>query len=423
MSMLVVALFAACCAVLAGEAAMGGGGSRAPTSTPGIWVDTYFENASPLVWELKDETTLDVMPLHDHQRFGPNRQLTHWNFKIRSTPEMAGKTVTVVMGDAANVWNGKPSPALRPHRLAAAVSSDGTNWACVPTENFKEGPLALQYKVKLESACVQVARVVPYTDSDLQALIKVVRVHPDVRVQNIGQTLEGRPLEIVEIGAAAAPNQVFLRARAHPWETGGSWLVDGLLRYLTSEDAEAARIRQQVCFCVLPMANKDGVYRGMTRFNVAGCDLNRDWFAEKPADPALRPENACLQKWFEERRKEGRLPKLAICLHNDNSGGLHLSHPRKDPEGYLARMERLEKLLRERTFCREGAKGKGQGFVNSGSFGEGICEMYGIDGLVWELREGWADGLGRPPLHTDWQKLGVDFAKVAREYFAEAERE
>jgi hypothetical protein len=322
------------------------------------------------------------------------------------------------MAEGTNIWNGKPVPALRGYKLAAAVCADGEHWSCVPIEQVAEGPVALRFPVKMESTCVQVARLVPYTDTDLQAALKRLRNHPDVRVYNIGKTVEGRPLEMVEIGAAAAPNQVFLRARAHPWESGGSWLLDGLMQYLSSSAAEAAQIRRQVCFCLMPMANKDGVYRGMTRFNVNGCDLNRNWFAAKPMDAELMPENASLKQWFDERQGQGKMPKLAICIHNDNSGGLHLSHPPKEAEAYLARMETLEKLLRARTFCREGAKGKGQGFTNSGSFGEGVCELYGIDGLVWELREGWADGLGRAPLHSDWQKLGVEFAKIVRDFFA-----
>lgn len=82
-------------------------------------------------------------------------------------------------------------------------------------------------------------------------------------------------------------------------------------------------------------------------------------------------------------------------------------------------MEKFEKLLREGTMYREQAKGRAQGFKNSGTFGEGMCEIYGIDGLVWEIREEFAEALQRPPLHTDWKKLGADFAKVVQKYFQE----
>ena len=38
----------------------------------------------------------------------------------------------------------------------------------------------------------------------------------------------GAPLEIVRVGRPEAPYRVFLRARAHAWEPGGNWVVEGL---------------------------------------------------------------------------------------------------------------------------------------------------------------------------------------------------
>ena len=46
---------------------------------------------------------------------------------------------------------------------------------------------------------------------------------------------------------------------------------------------------EKYCVYIMPMANKDGVARGKTRFNSRGKDLNRDW--DRPADPILSPEN------------------------------------------------------------------------------------------------------------------------------------
>jgi len=407
--------------LLGGDAGAGPASSPPnPVKNPGIFIDTYFENASPLRWDLRDGDVVELEMIHDHARFKPNQQLTHWNFKVRATKEKVGSTITFKVANVEGCWNGVPNLAFGKYKLAVSVSPNGTDWKTIPTENIKDGRYGLQFRVTLESECTQVARIVPYTDSDLQRTIKRIRAHPAVRVYDIGATAEGRPLEMIEVGDPQAPHQVCMRARAHPWETGGSWLFEGLLSYLTSDDAQAADIRRQVCFCLLPMANKDGVYRGMTRFTITGADLNRDWFAGKPIDPVFAPESACLQNWLSERQRRNRLPQLFIDMHNDNDGGLHLSHPAKDRESYLQRMDKLEKLLREMTFFREGCKGGREGtFTNSGSSGEGIQEIYGIDGLVWELREESAVGLGRAPLHTDWQQMGASFAKVMLRYFTE----
>jgi hypothetical protein len=162
----------------------------------------------------------------------------------------------------------------------------------------------------------------------------------------------------------------------------------------------------------MPMANKDGVSRGMSRFNVRGMDLNRNWLKDSPADPMLAPENACLQNWLNQRQREKRLPQLAIDLHNDGAGQLHLGPHPGDASGYRQRMARLEELMREYTWFREGSKEE----TFRGSFGNGLIEIYGVDALIYELHSEWAIGLNRAPLHTDWQKLGASFVRVVDRY-------
>ena len=63
-------------------------------------------------------------------------------------------------------------------------------------------------------------------------------------ITTIGKTVAGRDLEIVRIGDPAAPYRVFLRARAHPWEPGSNWVVQGLIQRLLKDDAEARRFLQ-----------------------------------------------------------------------------------------------------------------------------------------------------------------------------------
>ena len=99
----------------------------------------------------------------------------------------------------------------------------------------------------------------------------------------------------------------------------------------------------------MPMANKDGVARGRTRFNLKGKDLNRNW--DRPADPELAPENHALETWLAAMIKNGQRPHLALELHNDGHGQLHISRPqRTDLKRYLARMKILEDLLRKHTW-------------------------------------------------------------------------
>jgi len=300
-----------------------------------------------------------------------------------------------------------------------------------------------------------VARMQPYRLSDLDRLLALVRTSPHASVTTIGQTVQGRPIEIIRIGnresgagnrqpatgnspptqtsagpvgelvpgrpgsesrpyrAASPPRRVFVRARAHPWEAGSSWVAQGLVERLLRDDAEARAWRGRYVLYVLPMANKDGVARGGTRFNANGKDLNRNW--DRPADPALVPENAALERWLEDMIATGRAPDLAIELHNDGRGLLHISRPRVPQlPAHLERMARLEAILRARTWFTEGHT-DGE-FRNSGTLGDGWLERYGIDALVHELNANWIEGLKSHTSAAHWQAYGASLAGVFDEY-------
>lgn len=70
---------------------------------------------------------------------------------------------------------------------------------------------------------------------------------------------------------------VIISARVHPGETVGSWMMHGVLDFLTSNLPEADFLRSKYVFKVLPMLNPDGVINGNYRCSLVGADLNRRW--------------------------------------------------------------------------------------------------------------------------------------------------
>ena len=162
------------------------------------------------------------------------------------------------------------------------------------------------------------------------------------------------------------------------------------------------------------MANKDGVARGLTRFNLQGQDLNRNW--DQPADPQLAPENAALEKWLAGMIAAGQRPHLAMELHNDGGGQLHLSRPPVPQlDRHLERMATFEKLLRQHTWFTEGSTQAA--FRNSGTLGDGWLERYGIDAVVHEFNCNWIAGLQDYPTGRHWETYGAKLAEVFHEYF------
>jgi predicted deacylase len=235
-----------------------------------------------------------------------------------------------------------------------------------------------------------------------------------VQITPIGRTVQGRELEIVRVGYPQAPYRVFLRARAHPWEPGGNWVVQGLVNRLLRGDADAQRFLERTCFYVMPMANKDGVAHGRTRFNLQGKDLNRDW--NRPADARVAPENAALEQWLEGMIAAGQKPHLALELHNDGGGLLHVSGaPVPELARYRERMVALEALLRKHTWFTEGATKPA--FRNAGTLGDGWLERYQIDGVVHEFNSNWIAGLNDYPTGKNWATYGASLATVFHDYF------
>jgi len=400
-------------AVLLAGSGLGVWPARAAAATnrsPLIFINTSMENASPLSWAYAEDGTVIVSLVYDQERGSPNRAAGHWLFQVEA-PQ--GSVVSLVLTNFDNVWNGRFGSPIST-QSHCYVSADSRHWNIQPAEKRSNNTLRLN--LKMDQDHLLVARLEPYRLSDLERFKSELRGHSSARIEVIGKTVEGRDLEIIRLGEKAAPHRVFLRARAHAWEPVGNWVVQGLARRLLQDDAWAKSCRQHFCVYVLPMANKDSVARGRTRFNSAGMDLNRLW--DKPADPQLAPENAALEQWLNKLIHAGQKPDLALDLHNDNNGQLHISRPDPTPESYLANMRRLEALLRQHTFFTVGSTAPST--RNPGTIGEGLLERYGIDAAVLEFNCDWIAKLAKPPTGRHWEEFGENLLHVFDDYFATA---
>lgn len=381
-----------------------------PAAPPLDFIDTGFENASPLWYETQPDGTTFVHLLYDHERASPNRAAGHFHFRVHAAP---GSTHVLEFRNLDNVWNGRRA-SVASELKAAVISPDGQVWQPVALEPLPDNRVRLT--LTMPGPELYVARVEPYRLSDLDAWLESIRDNPLVEITTIGHTPEGRSLEIVRVGRPEAPHRVFLRARAHPWEPGGNWVVQGLASRLLENDEAARSYLDRYCVYILPMANKDGVARGLTRFNLRGMDLNRHW--DRPADASLAPENHALEAWLEAMIQQGFQPHLAIELHNDGYGQLHVSQPSGDhPDpGYPERMATLHQLLRQHTAFPEGQSSGA--FGQASTLAEGWLARYQIDAAVLELNVNWITALNDYPSAAHWQHFGRQLAQVVSEYFA-----
>jgi murein tripeptide amidase MpaA len=116
------------------------------------------------------------------------------------------------------------------------------------------------------------------------ALLARIAGSPRARVEVLGQTLDGRDLELVTIGTPGSGKRVcWIVARHHPGETQGEFAAERIMERLVDEaDPVARRLLDKAVFHIVPNMNPDGSWRGHHRVNAALVDLNRAWSDTTP---------------------------------------------------------------------------------------------------------------------------------------------
>jgi murein tripeptide amidase MpaA len=73
------------------------------------------------------------------------------------------------------------------------------------------------------------------------------------------------------------PKVVIIVGRVHPGESHSSWVLHGLMSYLSQSPASSqlTRLKELLTFKVVPMINVDGVVGGNYRTSFIGKDMNR----------------------------------------------------------------------------------------------------------------------------------------------------
>jgi hypothetical protein len=377
------------------------------------FIDYFFENASPLSWKIQGDTIVKISLIADYERESLNRQTDHWYFKLVADK---GTHVKLILSKImADVYNGKEATNWWNFKndISCYISYDQKTWEAIKTTKLPGMELLVDFIMKDES--VYIVRMPPYTISDLENLKMKISGNKLIKIHNIGMTVEKRPLEIIQVGNSKAPNSIIIRARAHPWEAGGNWVVEGLINKFLRQDSK--QWQETFCVYIMPMANKDGVAHGMTRFNLSGIDLNRNW--DKKPDSVLCPEKYFLEKFIKDLIRKGNKPCLGIDIHNDDGGGINLASHSKDDIQFLKKMQLFEELMRKQTSFSENVRyswktpGQSETFV---SFENGLPERFGIEAIVYELNANWISSLKKMPSQYDWIKVGENLNDVFYEY-------
>ena len=158
----------------------------------------------------------------------------------------------------------------------AVASEDGEDWLRIATD-YDGRVLTIRHRPAGDE--VRFAYFAPYPMARHDALIARAARSPLVTARQLGETLDGAPLDLLEIGGPGE-RACWIVGRQHPGETMAEWWMEGFLeRLLDPADGLARALLAKARFFVVPNMNPDGSRRGHLRTNAAGINLNRAWAA------------------------------------------------------------------------------------------------------------------------------------------------
>ncbi|CAD8110508.1 unnamed protein product [Paramecium sonneborni] len=188
-----------------------------------------------------------------------------------------------------NICNFRKKRSLYERGMKPYVKRDSQDWQ-QEGENIKYGSYKCQLKeIKKQYYCltftimnkkrddkIKLAYCIPYSLSNLNNFLKTLNS------QYMEQSFFCYSLSGVQVpkltfskGNIIKKKVIVIQARIHPGESNSSWVMQGLLEYLSSNEAD--QLLDQLIFVIVPMMNVDGVIFGNYRTGCAGRDLNRQF--------------------------------------------------------------------------------------------------------------------------------------------------
>jgi hypothetical protein len=284
-----------------------------------VRVSTDFEGGSARVESIDQTTrTIRLMPAGDPQR----GWACWWYLRLDGIPKDEHWTINVGASDKPTRNNGVDTKSplssdwAQPER--ATFSADGKAWK--QTEPGHRDGKRMFYDVTGTGGPLWFAWGPPFTPRDTDALLsETEKALPSAKMFELAKTREGRPVKGLHVNESKLPKPlgIWVNARQHAWESGGSWVARGFTEWIASDDAEARWLRSQAEIYIVPIMDVDNVATGNGGKEANPRDHNRDW-AEQP----VYPEVAAAQQQLRAMAKDGRL-NLFLDLHNPAPGDRH----------------------------------------------------------------------------------------------------
>jgi len=155
---------------------------------------------------------------------------------------------------------------------------------------------------------VEVAFCYPYSTFTLSETMSEINIF---QKSLIGYSTKGREILRYSTDHSIAEKMpsVYITCRQHAGEVGGSWVLDGIMRYFDCEKGRAAL--NDICIWIVPIVDIDGVAEGCYGKDQFLGDMNRSFavpFASRVETSAIIQD---VMRWSEKCT-----PKLYVDIHS-----------------------------------------------------------------------------------------------------------
>ncbi len=260
-------------------------------------VDSDFSGGSAKVLEIDQaDRVIRIEPESNPQRGWE----CWWYFQVSGIEP--GETITLDVGKA---------PWATPDR--AAFSTDNTTWQ--HTLPGKRDGKRIVYQQKVDSENCWFAWGPPFRVEDAHRLVDAsAGASKHATAFALCETRAGRAVPALRVKEEGVPDEqrrgIWIQARQHAWESGSSWVCQGFVQWLLSDDPRAASLRQKSFITIVPVMDIDNVAIGAGGKNQSPQDHNRDW-SDQPHWNAVK----VAQQQILRQDKAGRFD-LFVDLHN-----------------------------------------------------------------------------------------------------------
>lgn len=267
------------------------------------------------------------------------------------------------------------------HRYYPHLSLDGRGWKLIDKTRYVHHREQESATLTLSVAAQQtlwVAGAEMIGVAEIEAWCQRLAAQSFVQRSLAGQSIGGRPLQLLTIGDRDAANLVFLISRQHPPEVTGTLALKAFVDGLCADQPLAKRFRAKFTTVVAPVLNPDGVTQGHWRHNNNGVDLNRDW--RRFAQPETRQVRDAFLKCLSQ---PGARPFLFLDFHSTHRNLFYTQADRHEtfPSDFTRHwLASLRRQFPEYQFRRQGSHNPRGGTSKSWAY-----EQFGIPAITYEV--------------------------------------